>query len=108
MGGVWVIGTGKRTLAMSLCPFTTERLGAEDDNAKRFSMPWYHRWWIPPAMAGNMVRVPFASGCVYFGFCPSSLVLTRAPSAGAIQWASMAMHYTASMPSMQAKSNGKV
>ena len=64
--------------------------------------------WIPPPMADNMVRVPVASGCVYFGFCPSSLVLGRAPSAREMQWASMAMHYTASMPSMQAESDGKV
>ena len=55
-----------------------------------------------------MVRVPVAPGCVYFGFCPSSLVLTCALSARQMQWASMAMHYTASMPSMQAESDGKV
>ena len=57
-----------------------------------------------------MMRVPVVPGCVYFGFCPSSLVLTRAPtdSAREMQWASMAIHYTASTPSMQAKSDGKV
>ena len=108
MGDVWVIGTGVGTTAISVCQFTTEGLGPEDENAEQFSMPWYHRWWIPPPMADNMVRVPVAPGCVYFGFCPSSLVLTRAPSAPEMQWASMAMHYTASMPSMQAGSNGKV
>ena len=70
--------------------------------------PWYHRWWIPPPMADNMVRVPVAPGCVYFGFCPSSLVLICAPSAREMQWASMAMHYTASMPSMQAEADCKV
>ena len=65
----------------------------------------------PPShvrMADNMVRVPVAPGCVCFGFCPSNLVLTNAPSAREMQWASMAMHYTASMPSMQAGSDGKV
>ena len=46
--------------------------------------------------------------CLYFGFCPSSLVLTRAACASEMHWASMAMHYTASMPSMQAESDGKV
>ena len=59
-------------------------------------------------MADNMVLVPVAPGCVYFGFCPSSLVLTRAASAREMQWASMAMHYTTSMPKMQAESDGKV
>ena len=108
MGDVWVIGTGVGTAAISVCPFTTEGLGPEDENAEQCSMPWYHRWWIPPPMADNMVRVPVAPGCVFFGFCPSSLVLTRAPSAREMQWASMAMHYTASMPSMQAEADGKV
>ena len=42
------------------------------------------------------------------GFCPSSLVLTRAPSVREMQWASVAMHYTASIPSMQAESDAKV
>ena len=108
MGDVWVIGTGVGTAAMSVCPFTTEGLGPEDENAEQCAMPWYHRWWIPPPMADNMVRVPVAPSCVYFGFCPSSLVLTRAPSAREMQWASMAMHYTAPMPSMQAEADGKV
>ena len=63
---------------------------------------------IPPPMADNMVRVPVTPGCVYFGFCPSKLVLTRAPSSCEMQWASMAMHYTASMPSMQDEADGKV
>ena len=108
MGDVWVIGTRVGTAAISVCPFTTDGLGPEDENAEECSMPWYHRWWIPPPMADNMVRVPVAPGCVYFGVCPSSLVLTRAPSAREMQWASMTMHYTASMPSMQAESDGKV
>ena len=108
MGDVWVIGTGVGTAAISVCPFTTEGLGPEDENAEQCSMPWYHRWWILPPMADNMVRVPVAPGCVYFGFRPSSLVLTRAPSAREMQWASMAMPYTAPMPSMQAESDGKV
>ena len=54
------------------------------------------------------MRVPVAAGCVYFGFCPSSLVLTRARSAREMQWASMVIHYTASMPSMQAEADDKV
>ena len=108
MGDVWVIGTGVGTAAISVCPFTTERLGAEEKNAEECSMPWYQRWWIPPPMADDVVQVPVAPGCVYFGFCPSNLVLTRAPSAREIQWASMAMHYTASLPSMQAESDGKL
>ena len=91
-----------------LPPFTTEGLGPEDENAEQCSMPWYHHWWIPPPMADNMVRIPVAPGCAYFGFCPSSLVITRAPIAREMQRASMAMHYTASMPSMQAESDGKV
>ena len=62
----------------------------------------------PPAMADSMLRVPVAPGCIYFGFRPSSLVLTRAASASEMHWASMAMHYTASLPSMQAESEGKV
>ena len=72
------------------------------------SMPWYHRWWIPPPMADNMVRVPVAPDCVIFGFCRSSLDITRATSARAMHWASMAMHYTAPIPSMQAEFTGKV
>ena len=108
MGDLWVIGTGVGTAAISVCPFTTEGLGPEDKKPEECSMPWYHRWWIPSPMADNMVRVPVAPGCVYFGFCPSSLVLTRAPSAREMQWASMAMRYTASMPSMQAEADGKV
>ena len=104
MGDACVIGTGVGTAALSVCPFTTEGLGPEDENAEQCSMPWYHRWWMPPPMADNMV----ALGCVYFGFCPGSLVVTPAPSAREMQWASMAMHYTASMPSMQAESDGKV
>ena len=54
------------------------------------------------------MRVPVAPGCIYFGFCPSSLILTRGASAGEMHWASMAMHCTASLPSMQAESDGKV
>ena len=85
-----------------------EGLGPEEENAEQCSMPRWYRWWIPPPMADNMVRVPVAPGCVYFGFCPSSLILTPAPSAREMQWASMAMHNTASMPGMQAESDGKV
>ena len=48
-------------------------------------------------MADNVVRVPVAPSCVYFGFVAREM-----------QWASMAMHYTASMPSMQSESDGKV
>ena len=58
-------------------------------------------------MAEKMLRVPVAHACIYFGFCPKSLVLTRAASAG-IRWASMAMHCTASLPIMQAESDGVV
>ena len=108
MGDVWVIGTEVGTAAISVCPFTREGLGPEDGDAEQCSMPWYHRWWTPPPMADNMVRVPVAPGCVYFGFCPSSLVLTREAKAREMQWASMAMHYTTSMRSMQAESDGKV
>ena len=64
--------------------------------------------WSPPPIADNMVRVPVTPCCIYFGFCPSSLVLTRAASAIEMHRASMAMHYTASLPSMQAESDGKV
>ena len=85
-----------------------EGLGLEEENAEQSSMRWYHRWWILPPMADNMVRIPVSPGCIYFGFCPRSLVLTRAASASEMHWASMAMHYTASMPSMQAESDGKV
>ena len=85
-----------------------EGLGPEEENAEQCSMPWYHQWWIPPPMADNMVRVPVAPICIYFGFCPSSLVLTRATSANEMHWASMAMHHTASLPSMQDESDGKV
>ena len=108
MADVWVIGTGVGTAAISVCPFTTEGPGPEDENAEQCSMPRYNRWGIPPPMADNMVRVPVAPGGVYYGFCPSSLVLTRATTAREMQWALMAMHYTTSMPSMQAESDGKV
>ena len=108
MGNVWVIGTGVGTAAISVCPFTTEGPGPEDEKAEQCSMPWYHCWWGPPPTPDNMVRVPVAPGCGYFGFCPSNLFLTRPPSAREVQWASMAMHYTASMPSMQAESGSKV
>ena len=79
---------------------TKEGLGPK--NAEQSPMPWYHRWWIPLPMADNMVQVPIAAGCVYSEFCPSSLVLTRATSAREMQWASLSMHYTASMPSIEA------
>ena len=83
-------------------------IGPHEENTEQCWMPWYHRWWIPLPMADNMVRVPVAPGCIYFGFCPSSLVLTRAASADEMQWASMAIHYTDSLPGMQAESDGKV
>ena len=107
MGDVWIIGTGVTVgnAATSVWPFKMEELGPEEENAEQCSMPWYHRWW---PMADNMVRVAVAPGCIYFGFCPTSLVLTRAASASKMHWASMAMHYTASLPSMQAQSDGKV
>ena len=108
MGDGLVIGTGVGNTAISVCPFMMEGLGPEEENAKQYSMPWYHRWWTPPPMADNMVRVPVAPGCMYFGVCPSSLVLTRAASAIEMHWASMVMHYTASLPSMRAESDGKV
>ena len=41
MGDLWVIGTGVRTAAISVCPFTTEGLGPEDEHAEECSMPWY-------------------------------------------------------------------
>ena len=85
-----------------------EGLGPEEENAKQCSMPWYKRWWIPPPMADNMVRVPVAPGSIYFGFCPSSLALTCTASAKEMNWAAMAMDYTTSMPRMQAESDGKV
>ena len=72
------------------------------------SMPCCRRRWIPPSMAGKMVPVPVAPGCVYFGFSPSSLSLTHATSASEMQWASMAMHYTSSLPIIQADSDGVV
>ena len=59
-------------------------------------------------MADNMVRVSVAPGCIYFWFCLSSLVLTRTSSASEMHWASMVMHYTASLPRMQAELDGKV
>ena len=94
--------------SLSVCPFTMEGLGPEEENVEQCSMPWYHRWWIPPPMADKIVRVPVAPGCIYFGFYPSTLVLTRAASASEMHWALMAMHYTASLPGMQAESDGKV
>ena len=99
MGDVWVIETWVENAAISVCPFTMEGLGPAEENAEQCSMPSYHRWWIPPPMADKMVRVPVALGCIYFGFCPSNLVVTRTASAREMQWASMAMHYTASLPS---------
>ena len=78
MGDVWVIGTGVGTAAISVTPFTTEGLGPEDENAEQCSMPCYHRSWIPPPMADNMVQVPVAPECIYFGWCPNSLVLNGA------------------------------
>ena len=33
MDDVWVIGIGVGTAAISVCPFTTEGLGPEDENA---------------------------------------------------------------------------
>ena len=91
MGEVWVIGTRVGNAAISVCPFTMEGLGLEEENAEQCWMPWYHRWWIPPPMADKMVQVPAAPGCIYFGFCPRNLVLTRAASTSEMHWASMAM-----------------
>ena len=48
----------------SVCPFTMEGLGPEEENAEQCSMPWYHRWWIVSPMADNMVRVPVSPGCI--------------------------------------------
>ena len=108
MGDVWAIGTGVGTAAIGVCPFTMEGLRPEEENAEQCSMPRYHRWSIPPPMADDMVRVPVAPSCIYFGFYSSSLVLTRGANASEMHWASMAMHYTASMPGMQVESDGKV
>ena len=69
------------TAAISVCPFRIQRQGPEEEKAENRSMPWYHWWWISPPMADNMVPVPVSPGCVYFGLCPSSLVLTRAANA---------------------------
>ena len=44
MGNVWIIGTGVGTATISVCRFTTEGLGPEDENAEQCSIPWYHRW----------------------------------------------------------------
>ena len=59
-------------------------------------------------MAATIVRVLVSPGCIYFGFSPNSPVLTRTSSASEMQWASMVMHYTASLPNMQAESDGVV
>ena len=59
------------------------------------------------ALVPSVVDPP-SHGGVYLGFCPSSLVVTRAATATEMHWASMAMHHTAAMPSMQADSDGKV
>ena len=91
-----------------MCPFTMEGPGPEEKKAEQCSMPWYHRWWIPPPMGDKMVRVSVPSGRIYFWFCASSLVLRRADSANEMHWASITMHYTASLPSMRAESDGKV
>ena len=108
MGDVRVIGSGVGAAAISVCPFTMEGLGPEEENAERCSMHWYHWWWIAPPMVDNMVLLPVSPGCVCFGFCPSSLVLTRVASASEMHSASIGMHYTASMPSMQAECDAKV
>ena len=44
MGDMWVIGTGFGNAAISVCPFTMEVLGPEEENAEQCSMPWYHQW----------------------------------------------------------------
>ena len=64
MGDVWVIGTWVGNAAISGCPLTMEGLGPQEENAEHCSMPWYHRWWIPPPMADKMVRVPVAPGWI--------------------------------------------
>ena len=38
MGDVWVIGTRVGTPAISVCPFTMEGLGPEEENAEQCSM----------------------------------------------------------------------
>ena len=43
IGGVWVIGTSVGTAAISVCSFTMEGLGPEDEDAEQCSMPWCHR-----------------------------------------------------------------
>ena len=60
-------------------------------------LPWRIRWCgspSPPA-ASTLGFVPAASS-------------SRAASASEMHWSSMAIHYTASLPSMQAESDGKV
>ena len=106
---VWVIGTGVGNAVISVCPFTMEGLGPQEENAEQCSMPYVVPLVVdPPSHGGQDGAGPRHPGCIYFGFCPSSLVLTRAASASEMHWASMAMHYTASLPSMQAESDGKV
>ena len=101
MGDVWVIGSGVGNASISVCPFTIEGLGLEEDNAEQCLMPWYYWWWrIPPPGADKMVRFPVAPGYIYFGLWPISLVLTRAAFTNEMLWASMAMHYTVSLPIM--------
>ena len=72
MGDVWVIGTGVGTAAISVCPFTTEGLGQEDENAEArcpstiaggSPLPWRTTWCgspLPPA-ASTLGSVPAAS-----------------------------------------------
>ena len=83
-----------------------EGLGPKEEKAEQCLMSRCHRRWIPPPIADKKVRVPIAPGCVYFGWVPLNRVLTRSTSASEMQWASMAMHYTASMPVIQDESHG--
>ena len=61
-------------------------------------LPWQTTW----------CRSPWPPAASTLGSVRSNLVLTRAATASEMHWASMAMHCTASMPSIQAESDGKV
>ena len=107
-GDVWVIGTGVGNVAINVCPLRMEGLGPEEElpssaRCPRIigggsSLPWQTRWCGSPSP-------PAAST---LGFGPSCAVLTHATGDSAMHWASMAMHYTASLPSMQGEWDGKV
>ena len=46
MGDVWVIGMRLGDTAISVCPFTKEGLGPEEENTDQCLMLYYHGWWI--------------------------------------------------------------